>query len=199
MHQQHSHILQGRSQIASQSPTPPPSAAPPTDSNSESHTICKPMDLGSSRSSSPKLTQLCPNIMSRGDPMPAYQERTPHLPITTPSKTNRFIITQSFYLSKTSYSYGEKNNLHHGQRHHPALHRKAAGPSLFQGSLLAFQPFNMTAPTSTTCSAFPALASAAMALGSQKKKCPGIAWILPASNGVYSLRRSTIRHGWLQC
>lgn len=54
--QQHSHILQGWSQ----SPTPPPSAAPPL----QSHAVCEPMDLDSSRSSSPKLAQLCPNAMS---------------------------------------------------------------------------------------------------------------------------------------
>lgn len=61
-----------------------------------------------------------------------------------------------------------KNNLRRGQCHRPTLHRKAADLSLFQESLFASQPFNVTLPTSTTCSAFPALASAATALGSQK-------------------------------
>lgn len=37
---------------------------------------CKPTDLGSSKSLSPKLTQLCP-ILSKGDPMPAYGANTP--------------------------------------------------------------------------------------------------------------------------
>lgn len=61
-----------------------------------------------------------------------------------------------------------KNNLRRGQCHRPTLHRKAVDLSLFQESLFASQPFNVTLPTSTTCSAFPALASAATALGSQK-------------------------------
>lgn len=100
MCQQHSHILQGQNQIASQSPTPP--------SPSESHAICQPMDLGSSRSWRTKLVQLCPEVMSRRVHMPVYQERTCHLPITTPSKIKSFIITQLFNRSKTSYSYGKK-------------------------------------------------------------------------------------------
>lgn len=104
MRRHHLHILQGRSQIARQSPTPVRSAAPPA---SVSHAICKPMDLGSSRCSCPRLTQLCPNVISSGDPMPAYQERTSHSPTITPSKINRFIITQLFDWSKTSYSYGK--------------------------------------------------------------------------------------------
>lgn len=66
----------------------------------------------------------------------------------------------------------EKTNLHLGQCHQPVLHRKAVGLSPFQESLFSSQPFNVTLPTSTTCSAFPALASAAMALGSQKKNPP---------------------------
>lgn len=49
-----------------------------------------------------------------------------------------------------------------------ALHRKAANLSLFQEPLFASQPLSATLPTSATCSAFPALASAAAALGSQK-------------------------------
>lgn len=91
----------------SQSPTPPPSAAHAAPA-SESHASSKPTDLGSSRSLRPKLTQPCPNIRSRSDPTPAYQERTPHLPMTTPSKINRFITTQLFNLSKTSCPYGKK-------------------------------------------------------------------------------------------
>lgn len=64
--QQHSHILQGwNSQAKTQFVH-----------QLESQAIFKPMDLGSSKSLSLKLTQLCP-ILSKGDPMPAYGANTP--------------------------------------------------------------------------------------------------------------------------
>lgn len=64
--QQHSHILQGRNSQAKAQFV----------HQLESQAIFKPMDLGSSKSLSLKLTQLCP-ILSKGDPMPAYGANTP--------------------------------------------------------------------------------------------------------------------------
>lgn len=64
--QQHSHILQGwNSQAKAQFLH-----------QLESQAICKPMDLGSSKSLGPKLTKLCP-IPSKGDSMPTYGANTP--------------------------------------------------------------------------------------------------------------------------
>lgn len=144
----------------------------------QSHTSSKPTDLGSSRSLRPKLTQPCPNIRSRRDPTPAYQERTPHLPMTTPSKINRFITTQLFNLSKTSCPYGKNPTCTVASATIPRSTEGLRVCHCFPESLSASQPFNATLPTSTTCSAFPALASAVQpsVVKEEKKPKNAVAW-----------------------
>lgn len=155
MCQQHSHILQGwNSQAKAQ-----------FFHQTESQAICKPMDLGSRKSLSPKLTQLCP-ILSKGDAMPAYGANTPFAHCY--SFQNKQVYDHAIIPSVQGSH--EKPSQHRGQHHHPALRRPAADLSPFQEPLSASQPSNTTLPTSTTCSA---LACTTTALGGQNRPWHG--------------------------
>lgn len=118
------------------------------------------MDLGSSKSLSPKLTQLC-SILSKGNPMPADAANTPFAHHY--SFQNKQVYGHAIIPSVQGSH--EKTQPALWPAPQPALHRPAADLSPFQEPLSASQPSNTTLPTPATCSA---LACTPRALGGQK-------------------------------
>ena len=85
---------------------PKPSSSAPCSSTNFSHTQSLSQGCGFKEKSESQTNTTVPQCHVQRGPY-ASSPSPPHLPITTPSKINRFTITQLFNRSKMSHSYGK--------------------------------------------------------------------------------------------